>query len=130
MRSFTLRREERLRGQVAVSKLFTDHRVVVRFPFRIHYVSSTFGPEPFRVLFVASSRKYRKAPVRNRIKRVMRELYRLNRNLLTDAWPEDKPKIHLALIYTGQAEVNYNELLPAFRQLFTKLREHIEKPAD
>jgi hypothetical protein len=60
----------------------------------------------------------------------MRELYRLNRDLLTEAWPEDKPKIHLALIYTGQAEVNYNELLPAFRQLLTKLREHIEKPAD
>ena len=104
MRSFTLRREERLRGQVAVSKLFADHRVVVRFPFRIHYVQSQ-GPESFRVLFVVSSRKYRKAPMRT-------------------------PSIHSALIYTGPPEVSYNELLPSFRQLLTKLREHVEKPAD
>lgn len=129
MRSFTLRREERLRGQVAVSKLFADHRVVVRFPFRIHYVQSS-NPEPFRVLFVVSSRKYRKAPMRNRIRRVMRELYRLNRHILTDAAPPERPAIHLALIYTGPPEVSYNELLPAFRQLLTKFREHLEKPAD
>ena len=129
MRSFTLRREERLRGQVAVSKLFTDHRVVVRFPFRIHYVQSQ-GPESFRVLFVVSSRKYRKAPMRNRIRRVMRELYRLNRHILTEAPLPETPSIHFALIYTGPPEVSYNELLPSFRQLLTKLREHVERPAD
>ncbi len=129
MRSFTLRREERLRGQVAVSKLFADHRVVVRFPFRVHYVQSQ-GPESFRVLFVVSSRKYRKAPMRNRIRRVIRELYRLNRHILAEAPLPETPSIHLALIYTGPPEVSYNELLPSFRQLLTKLREHLEKPAD
>lgn len=129
MRSFTLRREERLRGQVAVSKLFADHRVVVRFPFRVHYVQSS-NPEPFRVLFVVSSRKYRKAPMRNRIRRVLRELYRLNRHILTESPLPETPSVHLALIYTGPSEVSYNELLPSFRQLLTKLREHLEKPAD
>lgn len=129
MRSFTLRREERLRGQVAVSRLFADHRVVVRFPFRIHYVNAN-GPEPFRVLFVVSSRKYRKAPMRNRIRRVMRELYRLNRDILTENTNPGQQPLHLALIYTGPPDVGYADLLPSFRQLLTKLRENLEKPAD
>jgi len=103
--------------------------VVVRFPFRVHYVQSS-NPEPFRVLFVVSSRKYRKAPMRNRIRRVMRELYRLNRHILTESPLPETPSVHLALIYTGPSEVSYNELLPAFRQLLNKLREHLEKPAD
>jgi len=126
MRKFTLGRDERLRGKIAVSRLFgAKNNAVVSFPFRAHWLSSHQTNGNIRVLFVASSRRYRKAVARNRIKRVMRELYRLNREPLQTV-VKDTHGLDIALMYIGPETITYNDVLPRFEKLINKICKDVE----
>jgi ribonuclease P protein component len=123
----TLRRDERLRGSKYISALFQKPHSVNQFPFRINWNSEGKPGAPLRVVFVVSSRKYRKAVTRNRIRRVMRELYRLHKHSLYEAVKPDTLHLNMALMYHGDPEVSYQGLLPAYLRLLDKFLADVQK---
>lgn len=130
MRKATLRRDERLRGSKHISALFQKPRSVSKYPFRINWNTDGFPGRPVRVVFIVSSRKYRKAVTRNRIRRVMRELFRLHKLGLYDVLEQKALHINMALIYHGEAEVSYQSLLPSYLRLLEKFLADVQKDSD
>ncbi|MBU6324453.1 MAG: ribonuclease P protein component [Bacteroidetes bacterium] len=130
MRKATLRRDERLRGSKHISALFQKPRSVNQFPFRINWNAEGFPGTPFRVVFVVSSRKYRKAVTRNRIRRVMRELFRLHKHKMYEVLEAKALNINMALMYHGAEEVTYQGLLPQYLRLIDKFLADVQKDAD
>ena len=63
--------------------------------------------------FTVSARQFKKATDRNRIKRQMREAYRLQKNPLAEKLEATKLRLSIFFIYVG------NEL-PEYEQLFKK----------
>jgi ribonuclease P protein component len=61
-----------------------------------------------------SSKKFKKAVERNRVKRVLREAYRLQKIILQDALKEKGISLALFFIYTGKE-------LPVFEELYKKM---------
>jgi ribonuclease P protein component len=127
MRKATLRRDERLRGSKHISALFQKPCSVSHFPFRINWTASGKPDLPLRVVFIVSSRKYRKAVTRNRIRRVMRELYRLNKAVLYDRLSEQGLHINMALMYHGDEQVAYHQLHPLYLRLLDKFMADVQK---
>lgn len=67
-----------------------------------------------------STRNFKKAVDRNRIKRLLREAYRLQKNTLKEKLTQKKIQLSLFIIYTGKE-------LPAYDLIFEKLTVVLQK---
>jgi ribonuclease P protein component len=90
--------------------LFREGKSFALYPFRIYYAPLAAGIRPAESLkspllqagFGASSRNFKKAVDRNRIKRLMREGYRLQKNALQERLEERNGSLAVFFIYTGK----------------------------
>jgi len=101
---FTLSRAERLTSVKAIERLFQEGQSLTRYPVRLVWMKMDRSEEtdaPVQVMFSASKKKYSRAVDRNRIKRLLREAYRLYKPELYTLLPPDQT-FHLAIIYTGK----------------------------
>ena len=103
MGKFTLRKHERLKKELWIQELFQKGSSFHLYPFRVitlpHPDTSGSGHQ---MLVSVSSRNFKKAPDRNRVKRRVREAYRLNKHQLLA-----EPKWLIAYIYKAK------EILPS-----------------
>ena len=87
----------RLSGKKDIDELFKSGSSVMSYPFRMLMLPSA---KP-GILFTVPYRNFKKATDRNRVKRLMRETWRLNRQL-----PGETEHMIIAYIYTAK------EILP------------------
>jgi ribonuclease P protein component len=86
-RSFKLSKDELLSGHDAYKKVFRLSSVIESDFLRFNYILSNIEKSPqdtIKVGFSVSKRHLRKAVSRNRIKRMLREIYRTNKNAETN----------------------------------------------
>lgn len=81
--AYTFRKEERLCSKKLIGQLFSKGSSFNLYPLRFIYVLSpeSSGSTP-QVLISVSKKHYKRAVDRNRIKRQIREAYRLNKHLI------------------------------------------------
>lgn len=104
-----LRPNERLRLHNRIDSIFMQGKPYTVNPVKMLYTIESGAKPGAAILVTVPRRKFKKAVVRNRIKRLMRESYRLNKNILADL--TSTYTINLAFIYTGSlAAVNYAEI--------------------
>ncbi|WP_196887184.1 ribonuclease P protein component [Aureivirga sp. CE67] len=120
---FTFRKEEKLKSKKLIEKLFAEGEHVKSFPLRMIYVKADHDYEKiFQVGVSVSKRNFKKAVDRNRIKRLMREAYRLNKHLLEKEITE---KYVCMFIYTGRDEWKYAELESKMVKVMHKFIEKV-----
>jgi ribonuclease P protein component len=113
-----LGKKDRLKSRKAIEHLFAKGNSFSIPPFRILYTLSTIDAPTahkinLQVGFAVSSRNFKKAVHRNRIKRLMREAWRLQKNELQLSPLLTSQSLNLFLIYTGKE-------LPAHTMIFDK----------
>lgn len=119
---YSLSRNERLRGKNAVETLFRKANSFIIPPLRILTLKNPDSQSAHQVLFTVSKKFIPRATQRNRIKRLMREAYRLNKNHL-----EGLPPLRIAYIYQSKDIVSFSEVTEAMLQSFRKLKDYAEK---
>ena len=105
---YTLGKKERLKSRKLIEQLFKEGKSFSVFPFRVVYQFVTEQPtcSNMQAGFSVSSKYFKKAVDRNRIKRLMKEAYRLQKNKLKAVIEQNKQAMNVFIIYTG------NELPP------------------
>lgn len=117
---FTLSKTERLSSKTLFNELFGSGLSFVKYPFRIIYKKSSLpGEYPTRIAISVSKKKFKRAVKRNRIKRLTREAFRLNKTSLYTSIPSGTT-IDILLIYLDNT-------LPTFEKIEKALKSSIQK---
>lgn len=82
LKAFGYPKTEKLKKKKHIGLLFSEGKSVSMYPLRLVFVPIIDTEEPFQVGVSVSKRYFKKATDRNYIKRLMREAYRLNKNIL------------------------------------------------
>lgn len=119
-KKFTYPTSEKLKSKKRIAELFANGKSVKSFPLRLIYISIKEDESVNRNFGVSvSKRNFRKAVHRNRVKRLMRECYRLNQHLLETSTNQG---FALMMIYQNNQLPEFNALMKATQKLFQKFQ--------
>jgi ribonuclease P protein component len=136
-KQFTYGRQERLKSRKRIEQLFKEGKSFAMPPFRVYWLlqapevfagpasasaglASAGRPAAVQCGFGAGSRQFKKAVDRNRIKRLAREAWRLQKKALTGSMAARPEQLALFFIYTGKE-------LPSFDIVQEKIGLAIQK---
>jgi len=127
MKEFTFGKNERLKSRKQIEQLFDNGQRFSISTLRIFY-SFQSCPAPaarpqLRAGFVASSRNFKTAVDRNRIKRLMKEAWRLQKNELQTTLHEQRLKLNVFFIYTGRDLPAYDDIYNNMKKIILKLHD-------
>jgi len=112
--NFTFKPDEKLKSRKLIEQLFKEGKSLSYFPFRIIYIQPQTNLSHLQAAFSVSSKNFKKAVERNRIKRLMREAYRLQKFSLKNGLNEQGKYLAVFIIYTGKE-------LPLYETVFEKM---------
>jgi ribonuclease P protein component len=106
--AFTFGKHERLTKKKEIETLFTGGQSFSKFPLRCVYDAKKNAAQPcLRMALSVPKKKIKRAVDRNRIKRLMREAWRLHKNSLSDDSKKNHTAIDVMLIYTGSVNPSF-----------------------
>lgn len=125
VRRYTLSKEERLSWKRYIDLLFAEGQSFVAFPLRVIYLMiEEETPAPVSILVSVPKKKFKRAVKRNRIKRQVREAYRIHKYDLIDPLVEKNKHILIAFLYLDKEIHPFatmeKAMLKAIRLLQTK----------
>lgn len=131
---FALPKGERICAKKQVERIFNggQSRSMSAFPLRLVYMTEErsgdgMAASTVQMMVSVPKRHLRHAVERNRVKRLVREAYRTNRQLLLEALPEDGSKtVSLCFIWNEDHTRCYAEVESRVRSLMMRLRERMQ----
>lgn len=113
----TFNKQERLCSKKQMDLLFSKGSSTFGHPLKFIFIAVETNLQfPAQALFVVPKRQFKKAHDRNKLKRRMREAYRLNKLNFYEQLNSANKKIICAFIYVGKKQEEYATIEKAIKQ--------------
>lgn len=124
----TLRKSERLDKKKVIEKMFAGgSRSFSVFPLRVVYLPVE---APVSILVSVSKRRFKRAVKRNRVKRQIREAYRMNKHGLLAVLTEKKCRLAVAFIYLSDQLVDSSVIEDRMKTALARIAEKVAANAE
>jgi ribonuclease P protein component len=124
---FTFQKKDKLKSRKQTQFLFAKGQSMNAFPIKLIYTLESNEPGSVQTGVGAPSRTFRKAVDRNRVKRLLREGYRLERPefIASSVDALNKLRVNLFFLYTDATVISQKEIQEKIKQLLSRLSEKI-----
>lgn len=126
---YTLRKSERTCSKIAIDNLFKGghSRSLSAFPIRVVYlVSDTPQQEQCQIMVSVPKKCFKRAVKRNRVKRQIREAYRLNKAIVTEQMKKHEGKyLAMAFIWLDAELHDTDEIKTKMINLLGRISERL-----
>lgn len=116
-------KKEKLKSKKLIDQLFEEGQSVSAFPLRLVYLQTTFNDDVIAKTGVSvSKRNFKKAVDRNRVKRLLREVYRLNKTVYFN---NITTQYTFMILYIGKDKPTLTQIESRMKHLFEKFSDKV-----
>ena len=128
MMNYSFPKQEKVTSFKIIEALYAKGNLsVFVFPFKVSMVFVKEQPINCQVLITVSKRNFKKAVDRNRIKRQIREIYRLNKHLLQNNIVLQSKQIAISIAFISKTDLEYKQAEVSMLKVFNSIIPHLEK---
>lgn len=118
MKIFKLSKEDKLKSRDTIEELFKNGKTVTVFPLKLIYIQTTHKDNSsVKSAFSVSKKLHKSAVSRNRIKRLLKESYRLQK---PNYFNNDSVSYALMILYLSHKGTTFAEIDKCMPQLLEK----------
>lgn len=116
------KKDEKVTGENRIETLFTKGKSFLAFPLRVVYLKNELSlPSSISVLISVPKKRIKSAVKRNRIKRQVREAYRLNKHYLDAVTESIDNHLDIAFIFVKDECMEYSKIEKGMRKGLTEI---------
>lgn len=126
----TFGKVEKLKSRKEIDALFQTGRSLAQFPLRVRYAMAPAAEAEAgaQAGFTVSKKHFKRAVDRNRIKRLLREAYRLQKAPLLQTLMAQQQRLHLFFMHTDKTLPDFETLYAAVGRCLQALQQKISTP--
>jgi ribonuclease P protein component len=114
--STTFPKHQKLKSRKDIKALFEEGKIVTKYPVKLLWLP--LGQQETKAGFAVAKRNFKSAVTRNKIKRLMREAYRLQKQ---EIQRQDKKTFTLLFLYIGKDVASFKTIDKAVLGALKKL---------
>lgn len=117
-------KNEKLKSRKELDALFNGGKSFLVFPVKVFYTQQEASPAAIKTGVGVSSRYFKKATDRNRVKRLLREAYRTEKSPLFETIEANAVSLNVFLLYVDKTLPEYANLKKVMATVMQKLMQH------
>jgi ribonuclease P protein component len=123
---FGLDKKQKLKSRKLIAEVFANGKNFSVYPLRVTYLlKKNIQPPGIQIGVTASKKNFKRAVDRNRIKRLLREAYRLQKNELLEKVKEADLHCSVFFLFTGRELVSYKEVSDCMAKVLEQLHKRL-----
>jgi len=116
-------RKEKLKSKKLIERLFIEGNSISVYPLRLVYLQTSFSDgAKVKTSVSVSKRTFKSAVVRNKIKRLLREAYRLNKDIYFN---NITTQYAFMILYIGKEKPTLNQVESKMKLVFNKFNKTV-----